>query len=366
MKWASLPAWIATAYSLLVIVAAVIWHRRRTFRNRELPAVSVLKPLCGDSSYIYRALRSHVLQDYPDFEILFGASSARDPVLAEVERLQREFPSHKLRIVLSHSDALNPKVGLLEALAAAATHDLLVIQDDDVVASPGLLRSIVAPFRDPRTGLVTCLYRSHGRSFASRLEALGIVTEFIPRVVVARVLGVREFALGATIAIRKSVLAEIGGFQAVAPYLADDYHLGRLVAERGYRVEFASCIVETAGGASTWLHVWSHQVRWARTIRISRPAGYYASIITNATLWGCLAICTGAFQIGIAALVFRLVAAAAAGALVLRDSTAIRWFWLIPVRDLLGFLVWCAGCAGTRVEWRGKEIRVGGDGRIEV
>lgn len=226
MKWASLPAWIATAYSLLVIVAAVIWHRRRTFRNRELPAVSVLKPLCGDSSYIYRALRSHVLQDYPDFEILFGASSARDPVLAEVERLQREFPSHKLRIVLSHSDALNPKVGLLEALAAAATHDLLVIQDDDVVASPGLLRSIVAPFRDPRTGLVTCLYRSHGRSFASRLEALGIVTEFIPRVVVARVLGVREFALGATIAIRKSVLAEIGGFQAVAPYLADDYTWG--------------------------------------------------------------------------------------------------------------------------------------------
>lgn len=197
MKWGCIPACLASAYSLLGIVAAVRWRRRRVFRNHELPPVSVLKPLCGAGPHLYAALRSQVLQDYPDYEILLCPSSSSDPIPTEIERLKREFPSRHLRVVLSHTAAANPKVGALEALAEQASNEFLVFQDDDIVAGPGVLKSLLAPFADGHTGLVTCLYRGHARSFAARLEALGIVSDFVPRVIVARLPGFRDFAVGA-------------------------------------------------------------------------------------------------------------------------------------------------------------------------
>ena len=153
------------------------------------------------------------------------------------------------------------------------------------------------------------------------MEALGIATEFAPSVLVARLLGVAEFALGSTMALRASTLAEIGGFEAIAEYLADDYQLGRHVSDRGYRIHFAAPVVETALGAETWAQVWRHQVRWSRTIRVSRPSGYYGYAVTHATLWALVAFASGAAWAGAIALALRIAAGVCIGRWVLKTGT---------------------------------------------
>jgi ceramide glucosyltransferase len=181
---------------------------------------------------------------------------------------------------------------------------------------------------------------------------------------VARLLGVVDFALGSTMAIRAGTLEEIGGFAPLAHYLADDYQLGRRVAAQGYRVEFASAVVETGGGSGSWKGVWDHQVRWSRTIRVSRTAGYYGSLVTQATFWALVALLAGQGWAAGIALGARLAAGIAAGGIILEDLEVWRWFWLMPVRDIFGFGVWVAGCFGSTVYWRGRKLRVRRDGRI--
>ena len=360
----AVPALTAAVYYLLALVAALRWGHPPGSAQGDLPPVSILKPMHGTAARLYAAIRSYAAQDYPEFELLFGAGDAEDPALKEVDRLRQEFPSLLIRVVIKKPDAPNQKASVLAAMAAQASHGLLVVSDDDIVAGPDYLRSVVAPFRDPSTGLVTCLYRAHAESLAALAEALGIATEFAPSVMVARMLGVVEFALGSTIALRSSILREIGGFEAVAGYLADDYQLGRRVAGQGYRVEFAAAVVETGEGQASWRGVWRHQVRWSRTIRVSRPGGYYGSLITQATIWALVAFAGRQWWAGAAALALRMAAGMAAGSLVLRDRQVRRWFWLVPVRDLFGFAVWLGGCFGSTVHWRGRKLRLDRDGRI--
>ena len=362
IAWA-VPALAAAAYFLLAIVAVLGW-RKDSIAAGPLPPVSVLKPMYGTDARLYEAIRSHAAQDYPEFEILFGVGSAADPALTEIARLQKEFPSCNLRVIVAKPDAPNAKAAVLAELATHARHDLLVVNDDDIVAGPGYLRSVAAAFQKPNTGLVTCLYRAHARSFPSLMEALGIATDFAPSVMVARLLGIVDFALGSTMALRASTLREIGGFQAVENFLADDYQLGRSVGARGYRIEFASAVVETGAGDSSWRQVWRHQLRWSRTIRVSRTGGYYGSVVTQATVWALVAFTAGQIGAGAAALALRLAAGLLAGAVILKDRKVWRWFWLMPVRDLFGFAVWLGGCFGSTVYWRGRRLRLRRDGRI--
>ena len=359
----AVPALAAAAYFLLALVAALRWRRPEAALG-DLPPVSILKPMHGTSAGLYQAIRSHAVQDYPEFEILFGVGDANDAALADVERLKREFPALPLRTVVARPNAPNAKVAVLAELARQARHQILVVSDDDITAGPGYLRSVVEPFRNPKVGLVTCLYRARAQSAAARVEALGIATEFAPSVMVARMLGVVDFALGSTMALRVETLREIGGFEAIAGYLADDYQLGRKVAARGYRVEFCAAVVETEAGPASWGGIWRHQVRWARTIRVSRPAGYYGSVVTQATFWAVLAFLGGQWWAGAAALAARILAGLAAGGVILQDRQVWRWFWLMPLRDLFGFAVWAAGCFGTTVYWRGRKLHLQADGTI--
>jgi ceramide glucosyltransferase len=318
----------------------------------------------GRDERLYRALRSQALQKYPEFEILFGVRSATDPSLEDIGRLRREFPSLDMRVIPVETDAPNAKVGVLAALAAQARHPLLVINDDDVEADPGYLEAVTAPLRDSRIGLVTCLYRARAESFAARVEAMGVASEFASSVMVARLLGVGGFALGATMALRAEVLECTGGLEPIAAYLADDYELGRRVAAAGYHVEFAPVVVETGLGGASWRDVWRHQLRWARTIRVSRTAGYYGSLITHAVVWALVAFGAGEWRAGVTALILRVAAGWLAGALVLRDPLVKRWFWLVPLRDLFGLAVWAGACSGSTVYWRGLKLRLGKDGKI--
>jgi ceramide glucosyltransferase len=183
-------------------------------------------------------------------------------------------------------------------------------------------------------------------------------------VLVARLLGVAEFALGSTMVFRRGVLAEIGGFAAIANYLADDYQLGCRISQLGKRIVFAPVVVETNLGSATWGETWRHQLRWSRTIRVSRASGYYGYVVTHATLWGLVALAAGAWFAGVAALAVRVAAGIWIGAGILRDRKVARDFWMIPARDLFGFAVWAAGLFGNTVQWRDKRLKLRADGRI--
>ena len=358
MIWLAIPALAAAAYYLLAIVSAARWHGSTARPSAESWTVplSVLKPIHGRDPRFYEAILSHASQDYPDFELLFGFSNPSDPAIADVERLKREFPARRIKIVMVETAAPNGKVGVLAELAGRARHALLLVNDSDIVVEPGYFRTVVAPLQDPEIGLVTCLYRAHSDSWASHFEALGIATEFAPSVLVARLLGQAEFALGSTMVFRADALRRIGGFQAIAKYVADDYQLGVHIRRLGYRIEFAPVVVETDLGAGSWAHTWNHQVRWSRTIRVSRPGGYYGYLVTHATLWAMLAFAAGEWWAGALALAVRMIAGVLVGAAILKDRQVLARFWLIPIRDLFGFAVWTAGAFGNRVKWRDRSL----------
>ena len=367
MIWLAIPALAAAAYYCLAIVAAATWRGRATSAlpsPSPAPPLSILKPVHGRDPQFYEAISSHAAQDYPEFEILFGTHNPEDPALPDIRRLQREFPGRRIEIVIARNDAPNSKVAVLAELASRAQYPLLLVNDSDIVVEPGYLRAVTAPLADPAVGMVTCLYRAAAQSWPSRCEALGIATEFAPSVMVARLLGVAEFALGSTMVFRAGALARIGGFAAIANYLADDYQLGRHIARLGYRIEFAPVVVETDLGAESWGHTWRHQLRWSRTIRVSRPSGYYGYVVTHATLWSLVALAAHQWPIAAGVMATRLAAGIWIGAGILKDRKVLRDFWMIPLRDLFGFAVWVGGLFGDTVQWRDRELKLRSDGRI--
>ena len=365
MIWLALPALAAAAYYVLAIVAAARWRRSlRPPSQAPTPPVSILKPIYGRDPRFWDAIRSHAEQQYPEFEILFGVAGPGEPALEDIRRLEREYPSVPIRTFTVSTTAPNAKAGVLAELARHARYPVLLVNDSDIRVPPGYLAAITAPLADPEAGLVTCLYRAAAESWPARAEALGIATEFAPSVLVARLVGVAEFALGSTMAFRASTLAEIGGFEAIFDYLADDYQLGARIHERGYRIRFASAIVETNLGAGGWAEVWRHQVRWARTIRVSRSSGHLGYAITHATFWSLIALAAGYWPISLLSMTLRLWAGIWIGAGILGDPKTARDFWLIPFRDLAGFAVWLAGLAGDTVDWRGQRLRLLSNGKI--
>jgi len=364
VRWLAVPALASAAYWLLAIIAAIQWRRSAARATGSSTAVSILKPVHGRDPHFYEAIRSHAVQDYPQYEILFGMSRADDPAAGDIRRLIAEFPARQIRLIVTSTKMPNAKVGVLADLAAAARYPLLLINDSDITVAPDYLRQVTALLDQPHTGLVTCLYRAQSDSWPGRGEALGVATEFAPSVLVARMLGSVEFALGSTMLLRAEDLRRIGGFAAIGRYLADDYQLGRHVRRLGLRVAFAPTIVETHLGGASWGEVWRHQLRWSRAIRVSRPGGYFGYLVTHATFWSLVAIAAGAWPIGVAALAIRLVGGIWVGWGVLRDVSALRRAFWIPFRDLWGLAVWVCALSGNTVEWRGTRMRLSRDGII--
>jgi len=362
--WFALPALISAIYWLLVIVAVVRWRMTEPRAHHAAPAISILKPVHGRDPHFYEAIRSHAQLDYPEYEILFGISRADDPAAGDIRRLIAEFPGCDIRLIVTSTRMPNAKVGVLADLAAQARYELLLINDSDIKVDPGYLRQVAATLDEPRAGLVTCLYRATSENRAGQWEALGVATEFVPSVLVARMLGSVEFALGSTMLLRAADLSRIGGFRAIGDYLADDYQLGRRIRDLGLRVVFAPVVVETQLGGATWRDVWRHQLRWSRSIRVSRPGGYFGYLITHATFWSLLAMATGQWTAGLAVLALRLAGGICAGSIVLHDHSVLRRAFWIPFRDLWGFAIWICGLAGHTVEWRGTRMRLSSKGII--
>jgi ceramide glucosyltransferase len=363
--WLAAPAVAAAGYYVLVVIAAMRWGRGS--RSRPVAAqrgVSILKPVRGRDPHFYEAIRSHAMQDYPQYEILFGVHDPNDPVTDEIGRLIAEFPERSIRLIVSTTKMPNGKVGVLADLAAEARYPLLLITDGDIRVPPDHLRQATAALEQPETGLATCLYRARSDAWPGRWEALGVATEFAPSVLVARLLGSGEFALGSTLLLRAEDLRRIGGFRAIGDYLADDYQLGLRITQLGMRVAFAPPVVETHLGGETWGGAWRHQLRWSRAIRVSRPGGYFGYVVTHATVWSLVAFLAGCWPAGVAAFALRLLGGVWVGYGVLRDVSVVRYSYLIPLRDLWGFAIWLGGLFGGTVEWRGERLTITSDGKI--
>jgi ceramide glucosyltransferase len=358
----------AAAYQATALLASIAHHRKHQGKRRQetssLPGVSILKPVRGADARFFEAIRTHAQIDYPEFEILFGVGDPDDSAIPHIERLQTRYPDIPIRLSISSSDAPNAKVGKLEVLAREARYPVWVVNDGDIHVEPDYLRNLVAELQQPGVGLVTCLYRATADTLPASFESLGISTDFAPSTLVAPFVGVNEFGLGSTLAFRAADWNRAGGFAAIRSHLADDYQIGKRLSGLGLSVVMARMFVVTHLGASNWRSIWHHQVRWARTIRLSRGL-YFGLPVTNATLWAMIALAAGRRWTAALLLTLRVSVALFAGIVILRDPIVKRYWWLVPPRDVFAFAVWVAGAFGTNVFWRGRRLRLDSEGRIQ-
>jgi ceramide glucosyltransferase len=358
----------AMAYGLIACIAV----RRRTRNLRpapsDLPPVTILKPLCGAEPETYECLRSFCDQAYAEFQVVFGVCDANDPVLGIVGRLRREFPQRDLQVVVDRRQhGSSRKVSNLINMMAVARHEFLVLSDSDVRVNRDYLARIVAPLLEGGVGIVTCAYRGcPDRGLWSLLGSSFINEWFIPSVRVAAMAGSRSFAFGATIAMRRQVLARIGGFGAIADQLADDYRLGELTRRLGLRTVLSEVVVDVRVAERSFGDLVRHELRWLRTIRALRPAGYAFSFIT----FGVPVAAFGALLAGGAAPVLGLLAATAAARVMLHVSTrepgsAATQLVVLPLRDLLTSSLWAWSFTARSVHWREGRFRVTRDGSVQ-
>jgi ceramide glucosyltransferase len=326
------------------------------------PPVTILKPLRGVDPEMYESFRSHCVQDYPEYEIIFGVSEPDDPAVEAVHRLMREFPSCKIRLqVCPEVLGNNRKTSNLVQMLAFAQHDHILINDSDIYVTPDYLRRVMAPFSRPQVGMVTCPYRGIAAdTLGSKLESIGISTDFIAGVLVARQIeGGIHFALGSTLAMSRTALEAIGGLRPLVDYLADDFELGYRIAKAGYEVVLADIVVETHLPAYSFRGFFEHQMRWARSTRDSRRMGYVGLLLTFGLPWSIFAVLLAPFAWWswttlAAAAALRAAVALKVGVSVVHDRAVQRRLWLVPLRDLVAFGVWFASFADHTVHWRGE------------
>ena len=366
-------AGIATGYQLFQLYATWRFFRRARRGGArgawKLPAVTVLKPLKGPGLDLYANLASFCRQDYPTYQIVFGVEDARDPAVKVVQQIKRDFPERDIVLSVGWMPGANRKVANLRHMMRQARHGVLVMSDSDIRVRPDYLRTMVAPLADPAVGLTTCLYRGVGRfGLPSVLESLFINTDFTPMVLAAQIVQRFEYAYGASIAFRREALDRIGGFEPIADHLADDYLLGNRIANAGYRLVLLPYTVETVLDAVSLRDVWRHLLRWSRTYAVQEPVGWFASVVTHATLWGVVAlVASGGSLLGCAtlaaALTVRLTSLASIQRILGERETA-RWLWLVPLKDLVTSLIWAGGFSGRKVTWSGQVLRISRDGRM--
>jgi len=372
----------AAVYSLLVVVA--VWDYLGA-RRPKLPAgqavgqasrpaipapISILKPLAGLDEGLEENLRSFFRQDYPNFEILFAVRDAADPAVALVTKLRSEFPDIPSQLIVTGEPPYpNSKVYSLHRMVAESHHDLIVMSDSDVRVTPGMLQAIAAEFQDPILGLATCPYRAvPGMSIWSRLEAIGLNTEFLAGILVARIVEGVKFGVGPAMAVQRKALARIGGMERLKDYLAEDFMLGKLIAESGYRTILSSYVIEHRIGSESLRANFEHRLRWVRSTRRSRPSGYAGQVFTypiplallltaaDPAWWPALAV----------AAALRAWAAWTVARQTLDDRLTGMFWCLLPVQDVLSFAFWIAGFFGNHVTWRGRTYLLHADGRFEA
>jgi len=346
-------------------------HQRITDKSFTA-AITVLKPLKGLDSNIIGCLRSWITQAYAGpVQLLFGVASMDDPAVPIVQQLLKEHPGADAALVLCpESLGVNGKVSSLIQMQRRAKHDVIIVSDADVLVPSDFLVNVVAPLRDGEVGLVNCFYRlANPTTLAMRWEAVAINADFWSQVLQGASLEPLDFALGAVMVTRRAQLEKIGGFEALADYLADDFQLGnRIVRVAGKRIALCPVVVDCLSPPMNWREVWAHQLRWARTIRACKPLPYAASILGNAMLWPLLLLAAQPVKTSLiffaGALLIRIVAAHTLQKRLGPVPGQGRCWWLAPVKDLLQFALWIGAFAGGDIVWRGRRYRLQRDGRL--
>lgn len=372
----------STVFLGLAIVAAVR-HLRLARReaaaaarvpNTLLPPVTLLKPVHGAEPRLYENLESFFLQDYPDFEIVFGARSADNAALRTVEQLRDKYPGVRTRVVLSGEPKWhNAKVFSLDKMIASTQNSHFIITDSDIIVGRNFIREIVPPLNDPRVGCVTAMYEGvPAPEFWSTIEALGMSVEMPSGVMVADMLEGMKFALGAVMAVRRDSLRAIGGIRATREYYSDDFVLGNLISEAGYQVVLSHVKVGHVLVSRSFASTFGDQLRWMQSTRHSRPKGHLGTGLTFAVPFGILGLMAagamGYWHLGWALFAWawlnRTIQSAVVGGVVIGDKRALFLSWLYPLRDLIGFFTWAGSYASSTFEWRGELYRFTPGGRI--
>jgi ceramide glucosyltransferase len=340
-----------------------------TFR----PPVTVLKPIYGLDVGLYENLRSFCHQDYPRYQIVFGVQDAADPAVRVIERLIGEFPKTDITLIVdSRVAGANLKASNLENIYHVAKHDLLVIADSDMRVDEKYLATVIAPFEDSKVGVVTCLYKGTSTAGVPSLLASMFINEwFLPSVLVSA--GIRDirFCFGATMAVRRHLLDMIGGFKTLAQYLADDHMLGKLVSAQGFKVALSGYIVENMVFEENFMTLFKHELRWARTVRTVEPLGHAFSFI----MYGVPLAFFGALMVDLTfdwdwfevALIVLAVSLRVSMHFAVRrklDLPKDRSLWLVPLRDILSFVIWGTSFFGRRIDWKGRMFDVRPDGFV--
>jgi ceramide glucosyltransferase len=359
------------AYSVLALSGARAFLRDARRRDRTVssftPGVSILKPVKGLDPSLYAGLASHCEQQYAGtYELVFGVSSLDDPAVSAIGRLRVEYPHLPIRLVECRERlGANGKVSNLVQMLREAAHEHVIVNDSDILVGPRYLERVVGPFAAWGVGLVTVPYLGRAAdTLWSRLEALGIATDFLPGVLTARRMegGIR-FGLGSTLATTKTALHAIGGFESLVNHLGDDYELGARLARAGFGVELIDEAVATSLPAYSLRGFVQHQLRWARNVRDARRAGYLGLATTYLLPWALATVLASGCALWSVtlltfALVLRVAVALQVGVGVLRDGQVLRDLWLLPLRDCLALFFWAWSYAGDTIVWRGERFRL--------
>ena len=367
----------STVY-LGLVLAAVAKFRAESRRlldpappEANLPGVSVIKPVHGLEPQLRENIKSFFQQDYPQFEILFGADTEDDPALEIVREVSARYPGVPSRIIAHGVPPWpNPQTYSLHCLSKQAKYGVIVASDSDVEVARNYLREVVAPLLKPGIAMTTCLYRGKNvGDFWSNQTAMLMSVEEPAGVLVANLLEGMKFGLGPTIAVRREALEEVGGYEKFYDYSANDFILGNLIHKAGHRVVLSSHVIDHIVNQSTFRKMWQNQLRWRVTERYCRPKGYIGMGLIFAMPYGIVGLLAGGLLgnwiLGAAllawAVINRLIEAFAVGWVVLRDKPLLRAIWLYPTRDLLGFIVWCASFSGTKIAWRSSKFELQGE-----
>jgi ceramide glucosyltransferase len=339
--------------------------------DADLPAVTVTKPVHGPEPQLRENIESFFRQDYPQFEILFGADTADDAALAVVNEVRARYPQIASRVIVhGESPWPNPQTYSLHCLSKEAKYHVIVATDSDVEVAPSYLREVVTPLLRPGIGMTTCLYRGkNAGDFWSNQTAMLMSVEEPAGVLVANLLEGMKFGLGPTIGVRREVLEQVGGYARFYDYSANDFILGNLISKAGYVVALSPHVIDHVVNQSTFRKMWQNQLRWRVTERYCRPRGYVGMGLIFAMPYGILGLLGGGllglWWLGVAllgwAVLNRLILAFAVGWVVLRDKPLLQKIWLYPLRDLLGFAVWCMSFSGTRIAWRSSKFELQGE-----
>ncbi len=360
-----LPVW---AYLIAATTAALRFARRPIVPLTDRPGVSILKPLYGAEPGLYENLRSFLEQDYPQSQIVLGVRNPADGAVPVARALIAAYPGRDVELVVDPRAAgTNLKVANLENILPATRHPILVMADSDMRVDPAYLAAVTGPFGDPRTGIVTCLYKGAPTGgLWSKLGALHINYGFLPAAILGAAMGKGDGCFGATIALRRAVLERIGGFSRLRNELADDHRIGTAVRKLGLTTVLSPYIVENRVSEPSFASLWRHELRWARTVRAMAPAGFAGSVVTHAVVIAALAALATGF--GFAACLFlavscvlRLASAATIARCLLLPMAGL---WLLPLRDVLSFAVFIGSFCGRSVLWRDQVFRVEPSGHM--